>query len=71
MWGHSLICSTSSMPTTASRAKQLTAVTRILDRRGISAETCPPIVALLAITGISQILVPLPHSAPDSPEVFC
>jgi hypothetical protein len=30
--------------------------TQILDQRGISSEVCPPIVALLAITGISQTL---------------
>lgn len=38
------------------RQIQLTAVTRILDQRGITQETCPPIVALLAMTGISQII---------------
>jgi hypothetical protein len=36
---------------------QLAAMTQILDQRGISAEICPPIVALLAITGISQTLM--------------
>jgi AcrR family transcriptional regulator len=38
------------------REIQLAAVTRILDQRGITPETCPPIVALLAMTGISQII---------------
>jgi AcrR family transcriptional regulator len=36
---------------------QLAAVTQILERRGITAEVCPPIVALLAITGVSQTLM--------------
>lgn len=36
---------------------QLAAVTQKLDQRGIASEVCPPIVALLAITGISQTLM--------------
>ncbi|MED5813647.1 TetR/AcrR family transcriptional regulator [Mycolicibacterium sp. 050232] len=36
---------------------QLAAVARILEERGITREDCPPNVALLAMTGISQIMM--------------
>jgi AcrR family transcriptional regulator len=39
------------------RRIQLDAVTRILEQRGISPDECPPIVALLAMTGISQVIM--------------
>jgi AcrR family transcriptional regulator len=38
------------------RELQLAAVTAILDARGISPETCPPIVVLLAMTGVTQVM---------------
>jgi AcrR family transcriptional regulator len=38
------------------RRMQLDVVARVLDDAGISADRCPPVVALLAMTGLSQVL---------------
>jgi AcrR family transcriptional regulator len=38
------------------RRMQLDVVARVLDDSGISADRCPPVVALLAMTGLSQVL---------------
>jgi AcrR family transcriptional regulator len=38
------------------RRMQLDVVARVLDDSGIPAERCPPVVALLAMTGLSQVL---------------
>jgi TetR/AcrR family transcriptional regulator len=38
------------------RRMQLDVVARALDDSGISVDRCPPVVALLAMTGISQVL---------------
>ena len=39
------------------RKMQLDAIASVLDRYGISTETYPPIVVVLAMTGLSQVLV--------------
>ena len=39
------------------RKMQLDAVARVLRRLRISADTCPPVVAVLAMIGLSQVLV--------------
>ena len=39
------------------RQMQLDAIARVLDRCGIPADTCPPVVVVLAMTGLSQVLV--------------
>jgi len=39
------------------RQMQLDATASALDRYGIRADTCPPVVVVLAITGLSQVLV--------------
>lgn len=38
------------------RAMQLEAITRTLAEHGISIDACPPLVALVALTGIAQVL---------------
>jgi AcrR family transcriptional regulator len=38
------------------RRMQLDVVARVLDNSGISEDRCPPVVALLAMTGLSQVL---------------
>jgi AcrR family transcriptional regulator len=38
------------------RRMQLDVVTKVLDDSAISAEHCPPVVALLAMTGLTQVL---------------
>ena len=38
------------------RQMQLDALARVLDGAGISADVCPPVVALQAMTGISQVI---------------
>ncbi|MFA5883769.1 MAG: helix-turn-helix domain-containing protein [Acidimicrobiia bacterium] len=38
------------------RAMQLDAMTSILAERGIAEDVCPPIVALVALTGIAQVM---------------
>jgi AcrR family transcriptional regulator len=38
------------------RRMQLDVVARVLDDSGISEDRCPPVVALLAMTGLSQVL---------------
>ncbi len=38
------------------REMQLQTISAILDERGISPDTCPPIVVLLAMTGITQVM---------------
>jgi AcrR family transcriptional regulator len=38
------------------RQMQLDALARVLDDAGISADACPPVVALQAMTGISQVI---------------
>jgi len=38
------------------RQMQLDGLARVLDGAGISAEVCPPVVALQAITGITQVI---------------
>ena len=38
------------------RRMQLDVLARVLDDAGISTDRCPPVVALLAMTGISQVL---------------
>jgi AcrR family transcriptional regulator len=38
------------------REMQLDAIAAILEEQGIPRETCPPIVVLLAMTGVSQIM---------------
>jgi TetR/AcrR family transcriptional regulator len=39
------------------RKMQLDAIASVLDRYGISTETYPPVVVVLAMTGLSQVLV--------------
>jgi TetR/AcrR family transcriptional regulator len=39
------------------RQMQLEAIARVLDRYGIAADRCPPVVVVLAMTGLSQVLV--------------
>ncbi|MDQ1433078.1 MAG: hypothetical protein QOF40_3680 [Actinomycetota bacterium] len=38
------------------RDLQLDAITAILDDHGVAAESCPPIVVLLAMTGVTQVM---------------
>jgi len=38
------------------RELQLDAITAILAERGVAPETCPPIVVLLAMTGVTQVM---------------
>jgi AcrR family transcriptional regulator len=38
------------------RQMQLEAITAILDEQGVPPDTCPPIVVLLAMTGITQVM---------------
>jgi len=38
------------------RALQLEAIGTILDEHGVAPEVCPPVVALIAMTGIAQVL---------------
>jgi AcrR family transcriptional regulator len=38
------------------RQMQLDAITRILDDRGVKPEVLPPVVALIALTGVAQVL---------------
>jgi hypothetical protein len=38
------------------RQMQLDAIAEILTHRGISTDSCPPAVVLLAITGITQVM---------------
>jgi TetR/AcrR family transcriptional regulator len=39
------------------RQMQLDAIASVLERYGIPADTCPPVVVVLAMTGLSQVLV--------------
>jgi AcrR family transcriptional regulator len=39
------------------RQMQLDAVARVLDRHGIAPDVCPPVVVVLAMTGVSQVLI--------------
>jgi AcrR family transcriptional regulator len=38
------------------RQMQLDAITKILHDRGVPPEVCPPVVALIALTGVAQVL---------------
>src|SRR5438105_12599519 len=38
------------------RKRQFDAIAAILEEHGVSPDTCPPIVALLAMTGVTQVM---------------